>query len=97
MQPDQYFNIPRATRDRYLDLLARYGVQYVFAGHYHRNAYGTTGGLHMITTGPVGKPIGPDPSGMRVVIVRPAEIQSQYYGLGSLPNHVELAAPAQVQ
>ncbi len=96
-EADQYFNIPKTIRDRYLDLFAGYGVQYVFAGHYHRNAYGTSGPLHMITTGPVGKPIGPDPSGIRVVTVRASEIQTQYYGLGNLPNQVELIAPARVQ
>ena len=40
------------------------------AGHYHRNAEGRAGAMEMITTGPVGKPLGNgSQSGMRVVIV----------------------------
>ena len=92
-EPDQYFNIPRAARARYLDLLARYGVRYVFAGHYHRNAYGESPAIHIVTTGPVGKPLGADPSGMRVVVVTESKIENRYYGLGNIPNQVDLGAP----
>jgi predicted MPP superfamily phosphohydrolase len=92
-EPYQYFNIPLAARKKYLDLLAKYGVQNVFAGHYHRNASGEIKSLRMVTTGPVGKPLGPDPSGIRVVIVRESTMESQYYGLGNIPNRVDLNAP----
>ncbi|MGH9663009.1 MAG: metallophosphoesterase [Bryobacteraceae bacterium] len=88
-EPDQYFNIPLATRQNYLALFARYGVHDVFAGHYHRNAYGETPDLRVTTTGPVGRPLGPDPSGIRVVKVSAAKIESRYYGLGNLPNQIE--------
>ena len=87
-EPDQYFNLPREARARYLPLFERYGVAYAFAGHYHRNAYGEARGLHVITTGPVGKPLGPDPSGIRVVMVKDASMQSEYYGLGNIPNQI---------
>ena len=30
-------------------------VSHVFAGHYHRNAFGADGVMEMVTTGPVGK------------------------------------------
>ncbi len=93
-EPDQYFNIPRPARAKYLELLARYGVEYVFAGHYHRNAYGESPAVHIVTTGPVGKPLGPDPSGLRVVVVRDSVIESRYYGLGNIPNTVDLSATA---
>lgn len=91
-EPDQYFNIPLAARTKYLDLFERYGVHDVFAGHYHRNAYGETPTLRMVTTGPVGKPLGKDPSGFRVVVVREAKMESQYYGLGNIPNQIDLSA-----
>jgi serine/threonine-protein phosphatase CPPED1 len=91
-EPDQYFNIPLATRKKYLDLLTKYGIRDVFAGHYHRNASGQSDSLRMVTTGPVGKPLGPDPSGIRIVIVRESAIESQYYGLGNIPNQVDLSA-----
>lgn len=87
-EPDQYFNIPREHRRRYLDLLKASGVHYVFAGHYHRNALGKDGDLEMITNGPVGRPLGNDPSGIRVVYVREDRIEHQYYGLGSVPNRI---------
>ncbi|HEV8130956.1 MAG TPA: metallophosphoesterase [Acidobacteriota bacterium] len=93
-EKDQYFNIPLERRRTYLELFARYGVSHVFAGHYHRNAFGKDGALEMVTTGPVGKPLGKDPSGFRVVIVRDTGIEHQYYGLGEIPNKVELAERA---
>jgi 3',5'-cyclic AMP phosphodiesterase CpdA len=85
-EPDQYFNIPGGTRQRILSLLHASGVHYVFAGHYHRNSYGRDGDLEMITTGPAGMPIGPDPSGIRIVEVKGTQIEQKYYGLGNLPN-----------
>jgi 3',5'-cyclic AMP phosphodiesterase CpdA len=89
-EPDQYFNIPIETRRRILALLHRYSVRYVFAGHYHRNAYGRDGDLEMITTGPAGMPIAPDPSGFRIAEVKESTIEQKYYGLGNIPS--ELAA-----
>ena len=89
-EADQYFNLPRQAREKYLAMFLRYGISYVFAGHYHRNAYGEGPSLHVVTTGPVGKPLGPDPSGIRIVAVRGSTIESQYYGLGNIPNQVVL-------
>jgi serine/threonine-protein phosphatase CPPED1 len=85
-ESDQYFNTPLETRGRILALLNRYNVRYVFAGHYHRNSYGKDGDLEMITTGAVGKPIGPDPSGFRIAEVVGSRIMQMFFGLGSLPN-----------
>jgi hypothetical protein len=85
-EPDQYFNIPMEARRRILTLLKSNGVHYVFAGHYHRNAFGRDGDLEMVTSGPAGMPIGPDPSGIRIAEVNGARIEHKYYGLGNLPN-----------
>ena len=85
-EPDQYFNLPMATRLRILRMLKKYGVRYVFAGHYHRNAYGKDGDLEMITTGPAGMPLGPDPSGFRLVEWKDRVLVQLYFGLGTLPN-----------
>ena len=89
-EPDQYFNIPTATRARYLALFEKYGVREVFAGHYHRNAEGRSPSLRVTSTGPVGKPLGSDPSGMRIVTVKAGSIDSQYYGFGNLPSQLGL-------
>ena len=87
-EPDQYFNIPLVTRKRYLKLFHDSGITHVFAGHYHRNSYARDGSLEMITTGPVSKPLGKDPSGIRVVIWNETGFTHEYYGLGSIPHEV---------
>jgi serine/threonine-protein phosphatase CPPED1 len=96
-EPEQYFNIPLDTRARILALLHRYGVHYVFAGHYHRNSYGRDGDLEMITSGPAGMPIGPDPSGFRIAEVKGSRIEQQYYSLGQIPNIFPVPPPKQGQ
>ena len=84
-EEDQYFNIPRETRLRYLKLLERYGVKQVFAGHYHRNAWGLDGDLEMVTTGPVGMPLGGGKSGLRVVTVGDGGVTHVYHDFGEIP------------
>jgi DNA repair exonuclease SbcCD nuclease subunit len=77
----QYFNIARETRDYYLDLFASAGVDAVFAGHYHRNSVARDGPLEMVTTGPVGRPLGSDPSGFRIVNIRGDALVHEYFSL----------------
>jgi 3',5'-cyclic AMP phosphodiesterase CpdA len=93
-EPAQYFNVPLDPRKKYLDLLKSAGVRYVFAGHYHRNASGRDADLEMITSGPVGRPLGSDPSGIRIVTVRETGLAHTYYGFGSIPNQFPPPAPA---
>jgi 3',5'-cyclic AMP phosphodiesterase CpdA len=88
-EPDQYFNIPRNTRYRYLKILKDNGVRYDFAGHFHQNSIGIDGSFEMVTTGPIGKPLGDASSGMRVVSVSKNNICSRYYGLGNLPSKID--------
>lgn len=83
-EPDEYFNISTVQRKIYLELFNKYGVKQVFAGHYHRNSYGRSGDLEMITTGPVGRPLGSDSSGFRIVNVKGRIIEHKYYSLDSL-------------
>ena len=89
-EADEYFNIPTATRNRFLEIFRNNGIRYIFAGHYHRNALAQTPGLEMVTTGPVGKPLGVDSSGFRIVIVNKEKIQHHYYRLDSIPAVVTL-------
>ncbi len=84
-EPDQYFNIPSATRRRYLELFAAHEVRYIFAGHYHRNAYGKAGEIEMITSGPIGKPLDGGKSGLRIAKVTDAGIEQKYYDFSDLP------------
>jgi serine/threonine-protein phosphatase CPPED1 len=85
-EPEQYFNTPIETRQRILALLHRYNVRYVFAGHLHANSYGKDADLEMITTAAEGKPIGPDPSGFRIIGLKGDSLENRYYPFGTLPN-----------
>ena len=89
-EPDQYFNIPLVRRTPLLEQLKQADVRAVFAGHYHRNAYGRAGTMEMVTTGPVGRPLGKDPSGFRIVTVHETNIQHQYYGMDDVPKTINL-------
>ena len=89
-EPEQYFNLPVEKRRDVMKLFSGAGVRHVFAGHYHRNALGRDGDLEMVTTGPVGKPLGTDPSGFRVVIVTRDSVIHRYYPLDSLPDSIRL-------
>ncbi len=91
-EPDQYFNIPMGTRIRVLSLLKKYGVHYVFAGHYHKNSFGKDGDLEMVTSGPAGKSLGPDGSGIRIAELKGAAVKHAYYPLGMIPNQYPVPA-----
>jgi len=93
-EPDEYFNIPLVRRSFYLDLFKQAGIEALISGHYHRNAIAKTGSIEMITTGPVGKPLGGETpqSGIRVVIVRDDGLSHRFYSLGELPNTIDLTA-----
>ncbi len=42
----------------------------------------------MVTTGPVGKPLGDDPSGLRIVRVGEAGLDHAYFALDEVPDWV---------
>lgn len=89
-EPNQYFNIDIDKRKMYLDLFDKYNVRQIFAGHYHRNAGGRAGNIEMITTGPVGRPLGSDSSGFRIVNVDGTSVNHKYYALDSLPARLNI-------
>lgn len=82
--------IPRERRMVILDILRRHNVSGVFSGHWHRNAYASDGRMLMVISGPVGFPLGDDPSGIRIVNVYDDRIEHQYYGMYDLPDSVEM-------
>jgi 3',5'-cyclic AMP phosphodiesterase CpdA len=89
-EEDGYFALPRKARIPFLDLLHKYEVSAVFSGHCHRNAYCTDGDLELVATGPVGKPLGDDPSGFRIVEVYADRLKHKYCGFDDVPERVEL-------
>lgn len=89
-EADGYFAIPKERRAPALAAMKDAGVRAVFAGHYHGNAHGRDGELEMVTTGPVGKPLRKDPSGLRIVEVHERELRHAYYPLDQVPASVTL-------
>lgn len=89
-EKEEYFNIDKKMRDTYLPLFSAAGVSHIFAGHYHRNAFGKFGLMEMVTTGPVGIPLGKDPSGFRIVIVKGNVVSHKYYDLDAVPDSISL-------
>ena len=82
--------IPKERRRVLLELFKAHGVAAVFAGHWHRNNYASDGDLQMVTSGPVGYPLGDDPSGLRVVKVFEDRIEHEYFGLDAIPEAIDL-------
>ena len=80
-EEDSYWNIPTARRTALLDLFTAYDVRAMFCGHWHRNGGGSLGDLDMVVSGPVGYPLGPDPSGLRVVDVDSGAVEHHYVAL----------------
>ena len=85
-EPDTYSNIPLVKRKKYFELFSRFGVKAVFAGHFHKNSIGDYEGVDMITTSAVGKQLGNDQSGFRIVKVTQDSIFSEYYSLEELES-----------
>jgi 3',5'-cyclic AMP phosphodiesterase CpdA len=89
-EDDQYFNIPGVRRKVYIDLLKKYGVRIVFNGHLHQENLANDDGLEIVTTAPVGMPLGDAQSGLRIIEVCKDRIEHKYYTLDSVPEHDEL-------
>ena len=75
---DNYFVIPSERRAKIMDLITEYDVSAVFTGHLHKNNYQKLGGTELVSTGPVGFPIGNDPSGIRHVQLTEHSLTHKY-------------------
>ena len=80
-EEDTYWNLPRERRSLLLELIHHHDVRIGFAGHWHRNAIAFDGRFEMVTSGPVGYPLGDDPSGFRVVDVTAEGVRHEYHPL----------------
>jgi 3',5'-cyclic AMP phosphodiesterase CpdA len=83
-EPDSYWNLPLVRRMPLLEMIHRAGVELGLAGHWHRNGVAVDDGFVQVTSGPVGYPLGPDPSGYLVVDVGPNEVAHHYHALDGL-------------
>ena len=80
---DNYFVIPSVRRTKIIDLITEYDVSAVFTGHLHRNNYQKIANTELVSTGPVGFPLGEDPSGIRHVQLDDNSLTHEYLGLTS--------------
>ena len=93
-EPVNYSNFSLPMREKYVHLFQKYGVNAIFAGHLHNNAYGKVGNMEMITIGPVGKVLGTGYQGMNLVKVYPARFISEFIALNQFPKEVVMSDPA---
>ena len=93
-EPVNYSNFSLPMREKYVHLFQKYGVNAIFAGHLHNNAYGKVGNMEMITIGPVGKVLGTGYQGMNLVKVYPDRFISEFIALNQFPKEVVMSDPA---
>ncbi len=77
-EAEQYFNIDIETRMRYIKLFERYGVDLVLTGHLHKCASGRYGDIEFVTSGPAGKMLGSDASGVEIVRIQQGKVSPKY-------------------
>ncbi len=83
-EPENYSNIKPESRQKYLSLFSRYGVDALFSGHLHNNASGRFDKTELITTSAVGKPLAGVPSGLRIIEIYEEVFKHQYFPLDSV-------------
>ena len=93
-EPVNYSNFSLPMREKYVRLFQKYGVNAIFAGHLHNNAYGKVGNMEMITIGPIGKVLGTGDQGMNLVKVYPDRFISEFIALNQFPKEVVMSDPA---
>ena len=87
---DAYENIPVDRRTKYIDLFEKYNVQFMFAGHLHRNNISKTGNLTIIVTNAICVSHSPDPPGLSIIKIYPEKVIHNYYSLDMIPEKVDL-------
>ena len=80
-EADSNWSIEKKYRTPLLEVAKKHGIEANFAGHLHRNNIVSTDYIEVVTSGPVGYPLGQDPSGLRMVEVTPEGLKHQYHPL----------------
>lgn len=88
-EPTAYSNIDLEDRKKYLDFFNENNVRFIFTGHHHQNALNSYGNLQLVTTSALGKPLGNDPSGLRIVKISGNKIEHEYFGVNEIPSQIE--------
>jgi 3',5'-cyclic AMP phosphodiesterase CpdA len=91
---DAYGNVPQPRRKELLAMYHAAGVEFVFAGHTHKNIHVKDGRMEMLTTTSAGMGASSksNPHGVRIVKVYPDRIEQKFYAYEDLPEKVTLAA-----
>lgn len=89
-EEDDYFNVERSIRQKWLDKFKEAGVSKIMCGHYHRNAGGWHGDMELIVTSAVGAQLGADKSGVRLVRLLDDTIEHRYHALEDIPEQAGL-------
>ena len=76
-------------RTKYLALFERFGVDLVLAGHLHMCARGEYHGIELVTSGPAGRTLGRDGSGITIVTVEDSEPSATYYEIDEIPAAID--------
>ena len=72
-EDDSYFPIQQSKRKEYFDLFSEYGVDAVYAGHYHESSLGEYNGIPMRTTTSAAYQLGESKASIRVITVKDGE------------------------
>lgn len=77
-EEESYWNLPMPQRRALYGRLAGAGVPLMLAAHWHRNNIARVDDFEMVASGPVGYPLGVDPSGLRIVEYDGAGLRHRY-------------------
>lgn len=77
--------MPPEPRRRLLDIAEAGGLRTLLTGHMHQHLTRNTGALTQITTTSIGMPLGPHPSGYRVIRVFADRVEDERHDLPSGP------------
>ena len=91
-KPDEevtYENLTPEMRAKYLALFERFGVDLALAGHLHMCARATYNDIELVTSGPAGRTLGRDGSGITIVTIRNGAAQASYYEIDQIPDKID--------
>lgn len=93
-EKDVYGNFPKPRRKELLSAYRDAGVEFVFAGHTHKNIHVKDGKMEMLTTTSAGMGVSKkaNPHGVRIVKVYPDRIEQKFHAYEDLPEKVTLEA-----
>lgn len=84
-----YENLTPEMRTKYLTLFDRFGVDLVLAGHLHMCARGEYRGIELATSGPAGRTLGRDGSGITIVTIEAGKPTATYYEIDQIPDRID--------